>query len=100
MPCLASAAKRLLDSTTDAEFEHSVYFAEGFLRCWYQVELLKNSFAELDDTLTNEPSNSDLFRAGYQQQLLEADFPYKKVLAEFMPESNEGASEHLDDPSS
>lgn len=98
VPRLGEAARRLLDSATDAEFSHFFYFVERFLRCCYQVEVLQKTLAELDGSLTDELSDEELLRAGYQHRLLGENFPYEAVLEEYMLEK--AKNDHVDDPSS
>lgn len=63
-PRVSGVVKAWLDSATEEEFNQSIYFAEGFLRCRYQREALQKPLAELDDSLIDESSDVELLQVG------------------------------------
>lgn len=55
LPRAAEVAKGSLDSAADVQLNQSVCFAEDFLRCCHQIEVLQKSLAGLDGSLMDEP---------------------------------------------
>lgn len=93
-----AAVNKCVDAAVEAQFDQSVFYAEGFLQCRYQVEMLQKPLAELDGALTDEPSSDELLKAGCVNRLLGENFPYGVIFKEFMPKGCEGVSDNVKTP--
>lgn len=62
VPRVSELANGWLDYAIEAQFNNSVCFFEGFLRCHYQIEALQKALVELDDSLVDEPSDEEFLK--------------------------------------